>query len=170
MFIFDFFFSILDISLLSLVLYFLVLLSPFLVGCFLFIYNKKLFIIFLLICLTSGGYVHYLKNSLNYNLNLISNGNRDQRANAFEYLRKNKPPESIPVLIENISSSDRVSEPKGGVAMHCAVTWALEDITNQKLGRTCTVEDLAERERIVDQWENWYENDYPEWVRNLSIE
>jgi len=138
--------------------------------------KKNIFIIvFILIIILIVSFVllkKYQNSSVEHQINKLKNGNSEQKIMAAIFMGDNGIYNTVSTLIQYIDSEEWfLYKGKAGWYLSCASTQALEKITGRFLGDTCDSESLKtdkEIEEIKNKWENWYENEYPEWRKNFE--
>jgi len=107
-----------------------------------------------------------LERNINYRIKVLKNENGPtrKRIEAIEFIAEKKAYDKIPELMPYIDSEESfLYLGKDPYTMTCAVTLALEKMTNKEYGNTCdssnskTVEEIIEIKR---KWKNWYEIEY----------
>lgn len=116
----------------------------------------------------------YLRNNIDYQLDNLVNGNIEQKLIASDILGEKKAILAIPFLIENIdnmNSSTYINSHKAPETLSCSATFALENITEIKLGNTCNIDgklNEIEIKTVMKAWHNWYDTEYPKWLETQS--
>lgn len=101
---------------------------------------------------------------------MLNEGTIEERMNAIDFLVAQKKLSIIPYLMENIDNNDystykdsqRVPE-----TISCLSTSSLRKITGELYGYTCNSDSSKTKEKIeeiIQQWRDWYKNEYPEWL------
>lgn len=134
--------------------------------------SKKIISSFIIIplCLIVGFIVvqYYLKHNVDYQLKKLENGSLRQKLWAADFLGEKKITAAIPLLmdnVDNIKSSTYINSPKSPESMSCCATFALKNITEKGLGDTCCFDCEEEKKQIILDWQDWYKNDYPQWLK-----
>jgi len=133
--------------------------------------NKKIVwsFVMILLCLIAGliAVKYYLDHNVGYQLKKLENGSLDQKLWAADFLGEKKIITAIPLLMNNISntnSSVYVNSPKSPESMSCCATFALENITEAKIGDTCCFDCENKKKQVILDWQNWYQNEYLGWL------
>lgn len=113
-------------------------------------------------------YNHYLNNNIKYRFHLLSTWTTEEKMEAMGYLADKGELSVVPILIENIDNWDRWSwsgEPKGGnITLSCVSTVLLQILIKNQIGNTCYYNKDITNEQIIQNWRNWYKNEYPAWL------
>ncbi len=129
---------------------------------------KIVIIVGVVIISVTVAWVIYQANNTDYQLNKLSNGTPNQKARAADFLTKKKVYEAIPLMIENISNNEVANiYGKAPANIYCVIFYDLEELVNNNFG-FCSNEVInndKSKQAIIDKWQNWYKNEYPQWLK-----
>jgi len=115
-------------------------------------------------------WIIYTTNNISYQMNKLKGGTPNQKARAGRILTKTKNYKAIPVMIENLNDI-RVSDINGKAPdyISCYMSIDLEELTDKYFGSYLCAGSIEENgvewKNVINKWQNWYRNEYPQWLR-----
>lgn len=133
--------------------------------------NKKIVLssVIIFLCLIVGFIFiqYYLNHNVDYQLKKLQNGSLEQKLWAADFLGQKKIIAAIPLLMSKINDVDGATyKNKSPETLSCVATFSLEKIIDKKIGDTCCYYECEEKNGIIiNKWQDWYKNEYPQWLK-----
>ena len=107
---------------------------------------------------------YFRAKDINYQIGKLENGTTKQKIKAIEFIAEKNAYEEIPKIMPYIDSEDSILYyGKTSYTLTCAVTLALETMTNKNYGNTCDSSHSKTDDQIMEtkkEWKGWYSQEY----------